>query len=74
MTALDIAGKTDPGKVRERNEDSIAVAPELGLLVVADGMGGHNSGEVASGLAVETIMTFARDRSEERRVGKECRL
>lgn len=61
MTALDIAGKTDPGKVRERNEDSIAVAPELGLLVVADGMGGHNSGEVASGLAVETIMTFARD-------------
>lgn len=58
---LEIAGKTDPGKVRERNEDSIALAPELGLLVVADGMGGHNSGEVASGLAVETVMTFAKD-------------
>lgn len=61
MNTLDIAGKTDPGKVRERNEDSISIAPELGLLVVADGMGGHNSGEVASGLAVETIATFARD-------------
>ncbi|MBI5596186.1 MAG: Stp1/IreP family PP2C-type Ser/Thr phosphatase [Elusimicrobia bacterium] len=61
MTPLDIAGKTDPGKVRERNEDSISLVPELGLLVVADGMGGHNSGEVASGLAVDTITTFARD-------------
>lgn len=58
---LDIAGKTDPGKVRERNEDSIALAPEFGLMVVADGMGGHNSGEVASGLAVETILSFAKD-------------
>jgi len=56
---LDIAGKTDPGKVRERNEDSIALAPEYGLVVVADGMGGHNSGEVASSLATETIMQFA---------------
>lgn len=58
---LEIAGKTDPGKVRERNEDSLALAPELGLMVVADGMGGHNSGEVASGLAVETILNFAKD-------------
>ena len=55
---LDVAGKTDPGKVRERNEDSIAMAPELGLLIVADGMGGHNSGEVASGLATDTILKF----------------
>lgn len=58
---LEIVGKTDPGKVRERNEDSIALASEIGLLVVADGMGGHNSGEVASGLAVETVLTFAKD-------------
>ncbi|TPW19118.1 MAG: protein phosphatase [Elusimicrobia bacterium] len=58
---LEIVGKTDPGKVRERNEDSIALAADIGLLVVADGMGGHNSGEVASGLAVETVMTFAKD-------------
>lgn len=58
---IEIAGKTDPGKVRERNEDSITLAPELGLMVVADGMGGHNSGEVASGLAVDTILSFAKD-------------
>jgi len=56
----EIAGKTDPGKVRERNEDSIGLLPDLGLLVVADGMGGHNSGEVASGLAIETILGFAK--------------
>lgn len=55
-----IAGKTDPGKVRERNEDSIGLLPEHGLLVVADGMGGHNSGEVASGLAIDTILSFAK--------------
>ncbi|MFH2204364.1 MAG: Stp1/IreP family PP2C-type Ser/Thr phosphatase [Elusimicrobiota bacterium] len=58
---LDVAGKTDPGKVRERNEDSIALDPELGLYIVADGMGGHNSGEVASGLATDTILKFGRE-------------
>ncbi|PCI40215.1 MAG: hypothetical protein COB53_01665 [Elusimicrobia bacterium] len=56
----EMAGKTDPGKVRERNEDSIGLLPELGLIVVADGMGGHNSGEVASGLAIETILSFGK--------------
>ncbi|MDE2291111.1 MAG: Stp1/IreP family PP2C-type Ser/Thr phosphatase [Elusimicrobia bacterium] len=61
MSPLEIAGKTDPGKVRERNEDSLGLIPELGLAVVADGMGGHNSGEVASSLAVDTILAFARD-------------
>lgn len=57
---LDIAGRTDPGCVRERNEDSLALEPRFGLLVVADGMGGHNSGEVASALATETILSAAR--------------
>jgi len=60
VNGYEIAGKTDPGKVRDRNEDSIGLLPELGLLVVADGMGGHNSGEVASGLAIETILNFAK--------------
>ena len=59
-THYEIAGKTDPGKVRKRNEDSIGLLPEMGLIVVADGMGGHNSGEVASGLAIETILSFAK--------------
>ncbi len=56
---LEIAGKTDPGCVRKNNEDSLAVVPELGLMAVADGMGGHSSGEVASQIATETIRDFA---------------
>lgn len=58
--ALEIAGSTDPGCVRSNNEDNFAVDPELGLMIVADGMGGHNSGEVASDLATSTILDFAR--------------
>jgi protein phosphatase len=58
--AVEVAGATDPGCVRKNNEDNFAVDPELGLLLVADGMGGHNSGEVASDLAAKTILEFAR--------------
>jgi protein phosphatase len=57
---LEVAGKTDPGCVRERNEDSLAINADIGLLVVADGMGGHNSGEVASSLATATVGDFVR--------------
>jgi protein phosphatase len=53
--SLQLAGLTDRGKVRANNEDSLCVDPELGLLVVADGMGGHQSGEKASGIAVSSI-------------------
>jgi protein phosphatase len=59
--SVEIAGATDPGCVRKNNEDNLAVEPELGLLVVADGMGGHNSGEVASDIAAKTIVEFARN-------------
>jgi serine/threonine protein phosphatase PrpC len=44
-----------PGQVRAHNEDSILSCPELGLWVIADGMGGHQRGEVASAIAVATI-------------------
>ena len=52
---VDYAARTDVGKVREHNEDCYCVNADLGLYVVADGMGGHASGEVASKIAVTTI-------------------
>ncbi len=47
---------TDVGKVRDHNEDAIGSQPDIGLWVLADGMGGYNAGEVASGIAVKTII------------------
>jgi protein phosphatase len=51
-------GATHPGKVRPQNEDGMIIDVELGLFAVADGMGGHNAGEVASALALETLHSF----------------
>ena len=58
---LRFVGVTDTGKVREHNEDTIAFDPDIGLLVLADGMGGYNAGEVASGIAVKTIVNLVRE-------------
>ena len=54
---LEIASCTDSGMVRSHNEDSIAADAANGLVVLADGMGGYNAGEVASGMATTVIIT-----------------
>lgn len=53
---LDYGVRSDVGRVRENNEDSVRIAPELSLFVLSDGMGGQTSGEIASRLATETIV------------------
>lgn len=52
------AGLTDVGRRRSHNEDHVVVRPDLGLLVVADGAGGHNAGEVAAKLACTSIANY----------------
>ena len=58
MTVLTTAGLTHVGMKRSHNEDSLFLMDEQQFYVVADGMGGHASGEVASKLAVETLQAF----------------
>lgn len=55
--ALETVSQTNPGMVRAHNEDSVACEPVFGLVVLADGMGGYNAGEVASGIAVSVVAT-----------------
>lgn len=55
---IEVAGQTDVGRKRNHNEDNFAIMAEYGLYVVADGMGGHASGEVASKMAVDTLQEF----------------
>ncbi|MGH8472372.1 MAG: PP2C family protein-serine/threonine phosphatase [Gammaproteobacteria bacterium] len=57
---LEVACLSDPGLNRTHNEDCAASDPSLGLLVMADGMGGYRSGEIASALAVQTIVRHVR--------------
>ena len=54
--ALQIVCQTDTGRVREHNEDSVDLRAEVGLVVLADGMGGYNAGEVASEMTTSSIV------------------
>lgn len=62
---IEAAGVSDVGRARSHNEDCYRIEADLGLYVVADGMGGHSHGEVASRLAVEAIQSFITESADE---------
>ncbi len=61
---IEFAELTDTGRVREHNEDAIGSNADIGLMVLADGMGGYNAGEVASGIAVQIVTELASEAAE----------
>jgi serine/threonine protein phosphatase PrpC len=61
---LEAFGLSDPGCVRQNNEDTYLLSPETGLYLVADGMGGAQAGEHASQLAVDTVASFIASASQ----------
>lgn len=66
---LSCVGVSDAGRVREHNEDTIGTDADIGLVVLADGMGGYKAGEVASGIAVRTVMSLLKDAVEREDLG-----
>lgn len=65
MVIVESAGMTDVGRKRKGNEDSLFLNDGMGLYIVADGMGGHQAGEVASNLVVKTMRDYIRQFAEE---------
>jgi serine/threonine protein phosphatase PrpC len=65
---IEAHGRTDVGRRRKINEDSFLVSPEASLYAVCDGMGGHNAGEVASRMAIETIASFVEKSAVEKEI------
>lgn len=66
---IDFAQITDTGRVRDHNEDAIGSDEDIGLMVLADGMGGYSAGEVASGIAVEIVSQLASEGADRERRG-----
>ncbi len=65
---IEAFGQTDVGRRRKLNEDNFLVDNESGLYAVCDGMGGHNAGEVASKMAIETLGAFIRKSHKEKEI------
>jgi protein phosphatase len=61
---LRCVGVTDTGRIREHNEDTFGTDSDIGLVVLADGMGGYKAGEVASGITVRTVMGLLKEAVE----------
>ncbi len=66
---LEIVTRTDAGKVRSNNEDSVLANAACGFVVLADGMGGYNAGEVASGMATSMLGKWLENSVAKREVG-----
>lgn len=62
--SVEVAGKSDVGCVRQNNEDNFGYDSRYGVYVVCDGMGGQAAGEVASKMAVDTVLTYFREASK----------
>ena len=58
---IDASARTDLGRVRKNNEDAFRIEPELDLYVLSDGMGGQAHGEIASAMAIETMVEHCRE-------------
>jgi len=68
-SVLEIVTRTDPGKVRPNNEDAVLVNAACGIVILADGMGGYNAGEVASGMATAMLGEHLKKAFAKREVG-----
>ncbi|MGD2187518.1 MAG: protein phosphatase 2C domain-containing protein, partial [Desulfobacterales bacterium] len=74
MVTIESAGISDIGRRREQNEDSLFFDDNLGLYVVADGMGGHKAGEIASKLVVETVRDYIKQNHSDGQVEEEVNV
>lgn len=61
LTPIEAAGATHAGRLRARNEDAFGIEEDLGLTMVADGLGGHPAGDIASQMAVQEVAEYMRD-------------